>query len=673
MNQKTRNPFDVLSDAYGDFTRLHHEMWRECARSSFSANTKNEETSKKQESEQDSLEAPEVLHKLHAFQSPLTIFEPHIVQEALTRASLTLHQKLEKDPARLQHVAVTHFEKQQALYLKTFDAMLRDEMSQGDSSKHSTREKFFPERSETFLMKLPPIQGKDSHKETPTDFSTDPKEVPPPTDRRFSNPMWDSVPYFSFLKESYLLYTDFIQNMVSELDGLDASTQHKMNFYVKQLVDALSPSNYAATNPDVLQATLETGGENLKRGVQNFLSDMQSGHVPMTDMNAFEVGKDLATTPGTVIFRNDILELIHYKPQTEKVFETPLLIIPAWINKFYIFDLTPDRSFVRWALSQGLQVFMISWVNPNQKHKDFTFSDYILKGLYAAVEATLKRTKAKKINAYGYCAGGVLLNCLMAYMKEKKIKSPFASATTLAAPMDASKSGDLLAYICDKQIKILEDRLKTTCIIPGSALLHSFNLLKPKDLMWQHTVHNYLMGKTPTAFDMLYWNCDSMNLVGKMHTQYLREVFLNNNMLKKGAITLEGAPINLRKITTPSFIVGAIKDHITPWESLFPLIDTVSSKRKEFLLTGSGHVAGIMNHPSLHKYQHWVNPSQNMPALEWKKEAKEHKGSWWGYWLNWIEPYKGKSITSPVFHSGLSPAPGAYVMEKFADALKAAD
>lgn len=614
---ETLQAFEELSKSYSDLASLHFKMFEDfLAPSKTDARTTDS--------------APKVLKKIKRTQAPLTIFEPHIIQDALARASDTFHKKLEEDPERLHALASDHFEKQQTLYVQTMDALMG---------------------------------GK-------SEINFNACSHPRPVDRRFSNPLWENAPYFSFLKESYFLYTDFIQDMVNELTDLDQNTKTKLNFYVRQIVEALSPTNYPATNPDVIKATLESKGENLKRGMKNLMEDMKRGHVQMTDMNAFEVGKDLATTPGTVVFQNDILQLIHYKPQTDHVFETPLLVIPAWINKFYIFDLKPENSFVKWALSKGLQVFMVSWVNPGKKNRNHTFSDYVLDGLYKAVQETMKRTGVKKINAYGYCAGGIILNCLMAYLNAQKIKSPFASATTLAAPMDTSKGGDLLAYICDGQMKVLEENLNDIGIIPGNALLNSFNLLKPKDLMWQYAINNYLLGKDPPAFDMLYWNCDSMNLPGKMHTQYLRNVFLDNKMLKKNAMRVAGTAIDLGSITTPAFIVGAIRDHIVPWESVFPLAHKIKSKRKEFLLTGSGHVAGIINHPDLNKYQHWVNSSLSDTAQSWKSNAVEHKGSWWEYWLDWITPYKGKEIKAPRFKTGLESAPGSYVIRKYKEALK---
>ena len=385
----------------------------------------------------------------------------------------------------------------------------------------------------------------------------------------------------------------------------------------------------------------------------------------MTNMQAFEVGKNLAVTKGQVIYQNPILQLICYTPQTENVLSVPLLIIPAWINKFYIFDLREENSFVKWALSKGLRVYMVSWINPSKGDTHKTFTDYVLDGLYKAVAETLKHAKAPQLNAFGYCAGGILLNCLMGYLKAHKLSNPFASSTTIAAPIDTQNGGDLLAYICESQLALLEENLEEMGIIPGNALLHSFNLLKPKELMWKNAVDNYLLGKEPRAFDLLYWNCDSMNLPGKMHTQYLRHIFFENKLMQKAGMRIAGTPIDLGVIDTPSFIIGAIKDHIVPWHSVFPLTGKIHSTEKEFILVGSGHVAGVVNPPHLHKYQYWVNPKLEEDPKTWLGNAVEHPGSWWNYWLEWLSPYLGREMKAPPPPKGFEEAPGSYVLKKW--------
>lgn len=563
----------------------------------------------------------EVAKKIKKLQAPLTIFEPNVVNEAIAKAADHLHQKLIDDPQSLSELALNHFEKQQKLYVKTLESIMG-----GKSEIH--------------------VQKKHN-------------------DRRFDSPIWEQIPYFSFLKQSYFLYKDFTQDLLNHLHDLDHETRKKIEFYSKQLIEAISPTNFVATNPDVIRATLESNGENLRRGMQNLMDDMARGHIQMTNMEAFEVGKNLATTPGKVIYQNEILQLICYEPQTSHVYSAPLLVIPAWINKFYIFDLKEENSFVKWALQKGMRVYMVSWVNPSKKDAHKTFTDYILDGLYRAVKETLKHANTDQLNAFGYCAGGILLNCLMAYLKAHKIKSPFASSTTIAAPIDTQNGGDLLAYICESQLSILEENLEELGIIPGNALLNSFNLLKPKELMWQNVVDHYLLGKEPKAFDMLFWNCDSMNLPGKMHTQYLRHVFLDNKLMQKGGIRVAGTPIDLSTIDTPAFIVGAIKDHIVPWHAVFPLASKIASAQKEFLLVGSGHVAGIVNHPSQNKYQYWVNPKIEENSNKWFKEAAEQPGSWWNYWFDWMKEYLGKEMLAPKGLKGLEDAPGSYVLKKW--------
>ncbi|MBX9977667.1 MAG: alpha/beta fold hydrolase, partial [Alphaproteobacteria bacterium] len=335
--------------------------------------------------------------------------------------------------------------------------------------------------------------------------------------------------------------------------------------------------------------------------------------------------------------------------------------------KYYLFDLTPDKSFVRWCLERGMDVYIISWINPDKNHHNKTFCDYTLEGLYKAVQAVLKTSKSDKINALGNCAGGILLNCLMAYLESHKIPSPFASATTLASPIDADRLGDLKAFICDVQIKMLEESLDDFGIVPAPVLSQSFNLLRPKDLVWSFYVKHYLMGKKPDAFDILFWNCDSVNLPGRMHSQYLRHIFLDNKLIKKGEMRLAGTPIDLRTITTPSFIVGAIKDHIVPWESVYPLAQMVNSTVKEFLLVGSGHVSGIINHPDKKKYQYWSQPQLHTSSKEWLKSTKQHEGSWWLYWFEWVKPYLGEMITPKKTDSMIENAPGRYVLKKHDD------
>jgi polyhydroxyalkanoate synthase len=535
--------------------------------------------------------------------SSLTIFDPNIVSDTLHKANEHFNFLLETSPQEIQKIALDHFEEQQKLSVQIFSQILGN-----------------------------PV---------------DPIVEAPKNDRRFQNPLWNSNPYFSYLQQSYLLFVDLIKKLAKNLDGLDYHTKMKMHFYMRQLIDALSPSNFLLTNPDVLDETLKTQGENLKKGYLNFLKDCDKGHITMTDMNAYTLGKDLATTEGNVIFENEVLQLLWYKPRQKKVYSHPILIIPAWINKYYIFDLRAENSFVRWLLDQGFQVFVVSWINPVSKsEKRHSFSDYVLKGALEAVQATVKYSKSNKINAVGYCAGGILLSCLASYLESHHNKpfeeSPFSSLSVLATPIDTRKGGEILAYICDQQLKLLEESLDDLGIIPAQQLLTSFNLLRPNELLWSFYVNHYLLGKDAQAFDMLFWNCDAMNLPHKMHTKYLRHIFLDNKLIEKGGLRVDHTPIDLHHIKAPLFALGTIRDHIVPWQSVFPLLNHVSSEIKEFVLAGSGHVAGVINHPELHKYNYWAKSFNNDPfAEQWLESAEEFQGSWWKHWSNWVAPFSG--------------------------------
>ncbi len=553
--------------------------------------------------------------------SPLTIFSPDVVNDTLAKTKDFFYKQLDQNPDKLCAIGLKHFEKQQRLYVETLS-------------------KVMGERSEIIIHS-------------------------PLGDRRFTHPAWDSIAFFSFLKQHYLLFVELVQDIMSQLKDMDPRTKSKIEFYTKQLVHALSPTNFPATNPDVLLETIRTKGENIKKGMANLLKDIKNGTLQMTDMNAFQVGKNIAATKGSVIYENELLQVIHYTPTQEKVHSTPVLIIPAWINKYYMFDLSGENSFVKWCVDHGVDVYMISWINPNKHHRDKTFCDYALEGLYKAVHEVQHHSSTGKINAFANCAGGILLNCLMAYLEAHHIESPFASSSTLASPIDVDYLGDLKAFICDAQLKMLDESLDDFGIVPGQILVQSFNLLRPHDLLWSFYVKHYLMGHKPEAFDILFWNCDSVNLPGRMHSQYLRHIFLENKLVKEGAMRIAGTPIDFRKIKTPAFILGAIKDHIVPWQSVYPLSQLISSEIKEYLLVGSGHVSGIINPPWKDKYQYWVNKAVPTSSEEWFDEAVEYQGSWWHYWLNWMQPFLGElKVPNPQKEPVIESAPGRYVLER---------
>jgi len=484
-----------------------------------------------------------------------------------------------------------------------------------------------------------------------------------PKDRRFQNPAWQENPVFYFMHQLYLLNARLLRETLTKIDGIDSKTSHKLDFYTRQLIDACAPTNFPLTNPDVLEVTFQTKGENLIQGFKNFLRDSMNGQIQirMTDMEAFILGEDIAATPGKVVYRNDLFELIYYTPVTEKVTSLPLLILPPWINKYYIFDLKPENSFVRWAVSSGIPVFIVSWVNPDQRHADKTFTDYVLDGAMAAMEQVMRLTKKPKLNMMGYCTGGILLNCLLSYLSSKE-DDRVESATVIAAPADFQEAGDLLVYVCEQQLKKLQAHVKKRGFLEGQSMVQSFNLLRANDLIWSFYVNNYLMGKNPMPFDMLHWNCDAVRMPATMHTDYLRWMYLENRLVQPGGIQIAGVPIDLKNLKLPMFIMAAIEDHIAPWRSVYPLTQFPQGQT-QFILSGSGHVAGVFNHPDKQKYNYWYNSDLPSSAEEWLENAEKMTGSWWPTWRNWLEQFSG-GWTQPWYASGediIEEAPGSYV------------
>lgn len=489
-------------------------------------------------------------------------------------------------------------------------------------------------------------------------------------DKRFQNDIWKQNPAFFFMQQLYLLNTELLRDMLSRIKGLDEQTYKKLSFYVNQLIDAASPTNFPLTNPDVIQAIHDTKGQNLIQGFQNFLRDTAQGEfqIQMTDMNALKLKADIATTPGKVVFRNDLFELIQYAPQGEKVYQIPLLIIPPWINKFYIFDLKPENSFVRWLVSQGFTVFIMSWINPDKHHAQKTLTDYALEGAKIAVDTVRSLTKQKKINAIGYCTGGVLLTCLTAYLKKRGDQS-IQVATVIAAPVDFKEAGDLSVYVCEEQLKKLEKYVSKKGYLEGNAMINSFNLLRANDLIWSFYINNYLLGKDPIPFDMLHWNADAVRMPAKMHIQFLRDMYLYNRLIQPGGVKIGGIPIDLKNIDIPLFVLAAMEDHIAPWKAVYPLTTTIRSPHK-FILSGSGHVAGIFNPPSKNKYYFYERKQENvskrdpLTAEEWLESSTKILGSWWPAWKEWIEPFSGKWIKAlePQSSENLGDAPGQYVL-----------
>ncbi len=497
--------------------------------------------------------------------------------------------------------------------------------------------------------------------------SKQPMFKPDLKDKRFKDEVWHHHPVFDFIKQNYLFNGAWLQKMVEQTDNLDDKKRQKLRFFTQQFIDAMSPTNFLLTNPEVLRETVESKGENLIKGLENLLKDLESSkgafQVSMTDYKAFEVGKNLAVTPGKVIFRNSMMELIQYTPTTKEVAELPLLIIPPWINKYYILDLQAHNSFVKWAVDQGLTVFMISWVNPDREHAGKGFEDYMLEGPLAALDAIEKATGAKQISMIGYCLGGTLAASMLAYMQNKKDER-IKAVTFLTTLLDFAQAGDITVFIDETQLEELERRMQETGYFDGTEMAAIFSMLRANDLIWSFVVNNYLLGKEPFPFDLLYWNSDATRLPAKMHSFYLRRMYLQNQLAKPGGISLCDVPIDLTKIKTPSLFVSTREDHIAPWKSTYTGSQFFSGPC-EFVLAGSGHVAGVINPPVKIKYEYWTNGSpRDKSAEKWLDAAKRHEGSWWPYWEKWNRKFSEKSVPARAITNALEDAPGSYVKKR---------
>jgi len=491
-----------------------------------------------------------------------------------------------------------------------------------------------------------------------------PVAQPDPTDRRFKDEAWQQNQVFDFIKQSYLLTSRWLQQTVHEVDGLDAHTQHKVEFFTKQFVDAIAPTNFALTNPEVLRAVAETKGENLVKGLENLLADLEKGkgrlRVSMTDETAFKVGQNVAATPGKIVFQNRMFQLIQYTPTTAEVKDTPICILPPWINKYYILDLRERNSLVKWLTDQGYTTFVVSWVNPDASLSDVTFENYMLEGAIASKDAVLAATGAKKVHMVGYCLGGTLLAATLAYLKAKGDNS-VATATYFVAMTDFKEVGDLSVFIDEEQITGLEKRMdEAGGYLDAADMATTFNLLRSNDLIWSFVVNNYLLGKEPFPFDLLYWNSDSTRMPKAMHSYYLRNMYLENNLAKPGGITLDGVPIDLSTVTTPTYMISCREDHIAPWASTFEGTKLFKGPTR-FVLSASGHIAGIVNPPSAKKYCYWTNDKKAKSADEWLKNADEHPGSWWTDWDSWLTPQSGKMVPARAPKKAIEDAPGSYV------------
>jgi poly[(R)-3-hydroxyalkanoate] polymerase subunit PhaC len=496
-----------------------------------------------------------------------------------------------------------------------------------------------------------------------------PLTEPDPTDNRFKDADWTSNPYFDFWKQAYLLTTHWAEDILQKTEGLDERTRHKAEFYFRQMSSAFSPSNFPMTNPEVVRETFATNAKNLVEGMAQLVNDMErSGDllkISQTDTEAFEVGRNLATTPGKVVFQNDLFQLIQYAPTTEKVRDRPLLVVPPWINKFYILDLTPAKSYLKFAVDQGFTVFVVSWVNPDEHLSHKSFEDYMIEGVLTAANAVQRETGVEKCNVTGYCVGGTLVAATLAYLAARGERT-FASATFLTTQVDFSKAGDLLLFTDNAQLASLEEMMTERGYLDGSRMANVFNMMRPQDLIWPYIVNNYLLGKKPFPFDLLYWNQDSTRMPAANHNFYLRE-FYNENRLSKGEMALASVKLNLKKVRLPIYELATKEDHIAPARSVF-IGSKLFGGPVEFVLAGSGHIAGVVNPPEKLKYQYWTATKAAADTLEeWIGMAKEHPGSWWPHWAQWLTKYSGDWIDprEPGKTLGaIEDAPGTYVKTK---------
>ncbi len=506
-----------------------------------------------------------------------------------------------------------------------------------------------------------------------TDLNPKPLIEPEKGDKRFLDPDWSEDPYFDVLKQQYLLINQWLEELVSDTEGLSPQEHKKALFFIRRAAEAMAPTNFLLTNPEVLHETIETHGENLIRGIAMALEDLEHGRgrlsVRTTTRGVFEVGRDLAITPGKVIWRNTMMELIQYAPSTSKVRKTPLLIIPPWINKYYILDLSPNKSLIEWAVSQGHTVFVISWANPDASHANNTFMDYMQDGPLAALDAIEDATGESAVNAVGYCIGGTLLATTLSYLEQTRGGGLIKSATFLTTLLDFTDVGELSVFIDEGLVSRLENYMQDHGILHGREMASTFSLLRAKDLIWQFAVNSYLLGREPRPFDVLSWNADSTNMPAAVHACYLRNMYLENRLKEPGGICMGGVPIDLEKIITPCYFLAARNDHIAPWRSVYASSKLVKGPVK-FVLSGSGHVAGVINPPVRNKHDYWTNTATKPADPEaWQDKATRHPGSWWLDWGKWIARHSGKKEIAPRKPGGtilkpLCDAPGEYVLKR---------
>ncbi|HEX6960110.1 MAG TPA: class I poly(R)-hydroxyalkanoic acid synthase [Ferrovibrio sp.] len=506
------------------------------------------------------------------------------------------------------------------------------------------------------------------------------KEAPPLVqpekgDKRFKDPAWQESAVFDYIKQSYLLTARWMQQTVGGVEGVDPKIAKKVDFYTRQFVDAMAPSNFLLTNPEVLRTTVESNGENLVKGLQNLLDDLERGkgrlNIKMVDSKAFTVGGNIAVTPGKVIYQNDLMQLIQYEPATKEVYKRPLLIVPPWINKFYILDLKPENSFIRWMTEKGYTVFVVSWNQPDETLIDKTFESYMREGILDGLDAVKKATGEEEVTAIGYCIGGTLMAATLAWMAAKgddRIKA----VTFFAAQVDFSEAGELTVFTDEDTLHYLDELMKEKGYLDGGEMATTFNMLRSNDLIWSFVVNNYLLGKEPFPFDLLYWNSDCTRMPARMHQFYLRNMYQKNLLSRPGALELAGEQLDLRKIRIPVYIQASRDDHIAPYRSVYKATQLYGGPVR-FIMAGSGHIAGVINHPNAKKYQHWLNETKtNPPNVEdWIKDATEYPGSWWSDWDKWLSEKSGPKVPARKPGDGklkvIEDAPGSYVKKRIVD------
>jgi len=501
-----------------------------------------------------------------------------------------------------------------------------------------------------------------------TSTATGAVTAPAPADKRFRDPAWSDNPMFDMMRRSYLLTSDWMNGLIAGVEDVDPAVKRRAQFFTRLLTDAFSPSNFLASNPVALKALAETSGESLVKGMQNFAADLERGggalRISQADYGKFVVGQNVATAPGQVVWRDDLFELIHYAPATERQHKIPLLIFPPWINKFYILDLQPANSLIRWLSAQGFSVFVCSWINPDLDKAGYGFDDYLEKGVYRAVEKTLEQVETDQLNTVGYCIGGTLLGAALAHMAAKGDKR-VAAATFFAAQHDFAEAGDLLLFTDEHWLAEIERQMDAAGgLLPGAAMADTFNALRSNDLIWSFFISNYLLGKDPPAFDLLFWNADQTRMPKALHLAYLRRMY-GANALALGQFEIGGLTADLSKVTIPLYFQASREDHIAPMNSVYRSAKLFGGPDVTFTLAGSGHIAGVINAPAANKYQHWINSALPATLAEWQDGAVEKTGSWWTHWAEWLHERSGQQISARDPAKGplapLEPAPGAYV------------